>query len=471
MKKFIGFALILTLIASSFTGCWFDKDPTEEEIQMTEKLTAIYEDLVKNIPDTSDAKAQRDYLFKWATDRDIPVSHDKQGNLIMSKKATEGYEDALATTFQFTIGSGADIQQYEGMATILYIMENVENHGFIRGLFTEVNDNKFTGSQSLSTNYLKGDRLINLTHGEKTLFTIGSAGKMDYEVYKPLQWSTPSYPKAYEISIKGLKSEDAGVVSGLHPNPIKTIGDFLASAKSKGLLIELASFNGGDYADTYPSQATAVVLINENDEEKFQNWFDNEKEKFDDKYEDLNTDDIPDNDYTFTLTPVQSPETVISKEDSSQVFGLIYTMINGTYMKTDEKELIALSNIGYISTQSGDLELGITGKSLNDEILSEMNSTFKVICGLNDATIEITDTFPTWTANEESPLLLYLTDKFKTDFDKKVKSTSVLTTSECAVFKNKKDALDVISMSVNFENGVHEIEVLCSMLADNSTNM
>ena len=155
---------------------------------------------------------------------------------------------------------------------------------------------------------------------------------------------------------------------------------------------------------------------------------------------------------------------VISKDDSTKVLSLLYTMINGIYYKSDEGDVIAASNIGTIRTTTGNLDVSICSRSLDQSTLNEMASTFGVICGLNDVNNDVLNGYPIWVANENSPLLLRLTDLFKKDYDKKIDWKKTLERSECAVFKEKNEQLDVLSMSVNFENDFTEIEALYQFL-------
>lgn len=458
MKKIISLFLITILILLSCTGCFTNKSETASEEKLSIELNMIYEDLLEKIPDTTDIDSQKEYLIQWATNNKIPVSYDKHGNIIMSKQATKGYEEVENTIFQCPIGTGDPFNQYQAMTTALYLIKNVEKHGFIRVLFTVINNDDLIGANTISSNYLRGDKFINLTWATKTSFTIGSAGTTEYDFSKELEWIKPTYPNAYEISIKGLNGGSSGITSGSHPNPIKIIGNFLASAKSKGVLIELASFNGGESTATYPTEATAVVLINDNDINKFERWFENVSNKFDKQYGDKEKN------YTYTMSPVAVPENVISKDDSTKVFSLLYTMINGIYLKSDEGKILATSNIGTIKTTTGNLDVTICARSLKKDTLEEISSTFEIICGLNDVSYNETNHSPIWNENEESTLLLKLTELFKADFDKKIQHKSITNNTECAVFKSRNENLDILSMSVNFENGVAEIEALKNYL-------
>lgn len=468
IKKLILFACISMIFTFSLTSCLFGEDESELEIQTADKLNNIYSLLLEKLPDTYDVKAQQDFLINWASQNNIPLSYDNYGNLIMSIQATEGYQDAPATILHCSLGTGIPEEHYQALATSLYIMSEQVNHGFVRAIFTPAGSEDFQGAENIASNYIKADRLIDLTFAEKTVFTVGSGGKNLYEFSTPLKWETPHNSAAYEISIEGLKSESSGITSGKHPNPIKTIGDFLAFAKSKGILIELASFNGGESVDTYPSQARATVIIHENDVARFEKWFEKDSKKFLDKYEELG--DVETSSYiTYTMSPVTVPELTISKEDSTKIFSLLYTTINGIYTKNEEGDLLATSTIGTISTSSGNLDLGICGRSIDKAILADMDATFEVICGLNDSSYNKISEFPLWIKDEESDLLLSFTEIFKSEFDKKVKNKTVLRNTECAVFKQRNPELDILSMSINYENKVTEVLALQRLLEATSS--
>ncbi|MGN0710608.1 MAG: hypothetical protein ACI4LO_02520 [Anaerovoracaceae bacterium] len=459
IKRIIALALSAVLIMTLFTGC---KNSKDEEVSVEEKIdfqtNLFFNDLLVNLTDITDVQALRKHLCEWAEEKGIEYSYDKYNNVIMTKHAAEGFEEAPSAIVQCSMGTGDSLLQYQAMAAALYMIDKVQNQGDLRVIFTVADENGYTGAENIDAKYLDADYFINLTHAEKTSFTIGSAGTSHYAFSKELNWIAPTYPNAYELSIRGLNGGSSGITSGPHPNPIKIIGDFLASAKSKGVLMEIASFNGGQAADRYPSDATAVVLINHNDVSRFEKWSTQEIKEFEDKYSETEEN------YTFTITPVESPQTAISKDDSTNILGLMYTMINGTYLKTEEKEVIATSNIGVISTSTGNLNVEICARSLDSAVLEEMGSAFDVICGLNDISHTNTAQSPIWLSDEESPLLISLTEIFDKDFDKKVKYKTTMENTECAIFKNRNPELDILSMSVNLKNNVTELAAVQTFL-------
>ena len=138
-------------------------------------------------------------------------------------------------------------------------------------------------------------------------------------------------------------------------NPIKQLGSVLANFKSTSLLFELASFRGGSAADQTPASASMTVVINSADEEKFIQKMDNALERFYDKY----ADQYPDASYTYE--EVDLPKRVLVSEDAENIVSLLYTAFNGTYYKDDDGNVIALTNIGSISTKNQRLT-GISGR-------------------------------------------------------------------------------------------------------------
>ena len=111
MKRILSLVLTLTLIISCLTGCFAEEETTTAEEKMNAQITMLYNGLLVSLPDISDVDAQKDYLYDWATKNNIAAVFDSHGNVIMSKKATEGYEEAPATTFHCSLGVGAPLEQ------------------------------------------------------------------------------------------------------------------------------------------------------------------------------------------------------------------------------------------------------------------------------------------------------------------------------------------------------------------------
>lgn len=86
---------------------------------------------------------------------------------------------------------------------------------------------------------------------------------------------------AYKISISGLTGGTPDGRISSYPNPVKMFGDLLASFKTNSLIFELSSISGGNSSSSYPKNAEMVIVVSEDDVEKFTAKLDKAIEKFD----------------------------------------------------------------------------------------------------------------------------------------------------------------------------------------------
>ena len=98
--------------------------------------------------------------------------------------------------------------------------------------------------------------------------------------------------------------------------------------------------------DLYPRRAEAVIVLQENDVTSFTSRFENSYENVAEYYEDL------DESFEYTMTEIALPDRVIADDDTANIVSLMYTIINGTYYRSDDDEVTAFSNIGKISTKN-----------------------------------------------------------------------------------------------------------------------
>lgn len=381
MKKLTSILLLLTLIFSvcTFTGC-----NTVEEENIEETLDSKYTEYLELLSSTDSNKDIMRYLLSWANENDIRVSYDEYSNVIMSSKATEGYENAETNIFQCTVDLENPESSALSMSVASYIIQNTDNHGFIRVLFTTPEN---TGK--LSRTYLTADNFISLDWFSKNSLLIGSAGTDYYTASRRLKFDKASYTDAYQIVIEGLP-EISFKSSQDCPNPITIIGDILANAKSNGILLELASLNGGSSSDTYPTSFTCTILVNQKDANNMKKRVNSAMDNFYDKYT------VDPETFSFTYSEVEAPEWVISYEDAARIISFIYTCPDGDYLKDDSGELIAKANLGSFHTDNIGFTAKIAAASKNSDVLSEMETVFETVCGLSEISYSKESGDPVW---------------------------------------------------------------------------
>ena len=172
---------------------------------------------------------------------------------------------------------------------------------------------------------------------------------------------------------------------GGKPNAIKTLGSMLANFKSTSMLFEISSFYGGSSADLVPSSAGITIVVNSSDASKFESKMDSAIEKFMDKY----SDDYPEIDYTYKETDI--PSKVLTKEETDNIVSLMYTALNGVYNKDDDGNVVAITNIGKISSKNGTLRINVGIMSYIEEFLDEISESYRTISGLCNVKYKCTE--------------------------------------------------------------------------------
>lgn len=103
-----------------------------------------------------------------------------------------------------------------------------------------------SSAENLSSQYFEdGADVFYLGSSVSSRVANMTGGFEEYSLSKALSHKSPSYTKAYKISISGLPAQKFGTESAYVPNPIKTLGNQLANLKSGSIWFELASFDGG----------------------------------------------------------------------------------------------------------------------------------------------------------------------------------------------------------------------------------
>jgi len=170
------------------------------------------------------------------------------------------------------------------------------------------------------------------------------------------------------------------------------------------------------------------------------------QEKFQDKYE----RDFPEASYT--LTEIAPPAEVINNDDAANILSLLYTTINGVYKTSEEDNegtILAVANIGKLTTMDNRMEVNILARSVDPIVLTEMADAYNATAYLSDATFQIINQTTIWPFDPEHQFSLDFIAIAKEMDLKKLSTSPTFLTSECVIFYEKKKDINMISFSVN----------------------
>lgn len=471
MKRKISILVITLLFVSSFLSCGIISNDKIRNDQIETGVLEEYNNLINASKNFTSVEKFDNYLLKWANKRDIKASYDNYENVIMSKAPAAGYENGNSVNIQTSIGLTDMKERCLSIAMSLFLIENATENNFTRIIFTNNDKGDFSGAKGIDSRYLFTDYQVNLDWSydkeeSPPAFTVlnNSAGTSIGQMTQSLEYVASNYSNAYEISIKNLNGGNSGIISGQHPNPIKTIGDLLASCKSSGILFELGSFNGGSSPDTYPTNASITLAINDNDVSKFTKKVENAQNKFKDTYGDN------EGNYTYTIKEIDPLNQVLKLENTDSIVSLLYTLINGVYLRDEETgETIATSNIGQISTLYNEFKLIACGRSVEKNGLNQLKDAYNIIASLSDMNYLILGETPVWESKDDNKLLNAVTTLGKDKYGIEPKILRSFAETENAYFIRNKYLIDIISIKINTDNYITQTQLLLDIIKENKS--
>lgn len=445
MKKLISIVLIIAMLGTalfSMTGCGQDEENLSSKI--TEKLMAYQTDLEDSKASFKSNADIRDYLTGWAKVKGIEATVDSHDNVIMSIKSSKKYKDADPAVILCTF----DAKQFDKciipMSIALYLAKNNESTGKLNVIFASENNHDFSGIRTLNNKYFTDkSKVFCLNNGQKNMWSTKTGARSTYEFTNDISFTAPTGDKAYKIKIKGLPGGIPNAKISSYPNPIKEIGDLLAYFKTNALIYELADVHGGVSGNVYPRSASATVVINEDDFDKFQSRMEKAIENFNDSH----LEDYPEMTYTYEEVPL--PDKVLTQECLNEFVIVLYTLIDGVYYKDDDKNLVSITSIGSISCKDNTCVVTAVGNSLSLTNLKEIDTTYSTICGLSNIRYKKTDGQRNWFAIEDKKFYQDIAKAFSDYSDKDIEFKDCVPATNASYAYQKNNHADIINVTVN----------------------
>jgi len=461
----------------------------KERIVMTMKEILIdlqpvevfkYFEKLSQIPRGSgNEKEVSDYLVSFAKENSLEYVQDPALNVVIKKKATQGYENSPSVVLQghmdmvcekntdvehdFTkdplklriiddkiYASGTTLGADNGIAVAMglaILSSNEYKHPSIELLVTTSEETGMDGAMALDPKNVEGRTLINIDSEEEGTLLVSCAGGVTSKVTIPIIWeSADSNLVPYIIKIRGLKGGHSGMeINKERGNSNKLMGRILMSIFSeKGF--KLSSLNGGSKHNAIPRESDAIILVKSEDKTLVEKKILECEEYF--KTE-LRTSD-PDVKVEFEVLST-APTEMLTKESTNNVVNYLYLIINGiTSMSMDIKDLVESSlNLGVVSTHKDYIEfissIRSSVRSLKNELYNRIVATAK-LCG---GSVVAESDYPEWAYNPDSKIRTIFENTYENMYGKKPIITAIHAGLECGLFAEKFGEIDAISFGPN----------------------
>ena len=430
---------------------------------------------------TGHTKAVEKYVVDFAKSLNIDVKQDKVGNVLITKPASKGMENAPTVILQAhldmvpqknsnvkhdflkdpidayidgdkvkarstTLGADNGI----GAAAILAVMEdNSLKHGKIEGLFTIDEEEGMVGAFGLEAGFLTGSILLNLDTEEEGELCVGCAGGIDENVsWQFKEVEVPEGDVAVKISLTGLKGGHSGGEIHLgRGNANKLMFRLLKKAVAE-VEARLSFVDGGSLRNAIPREAFAIVTVPTENVDDLLDLVDEYNDIYNEEYRDI------ENNLTLKAEKTDLPKTLIPEEIQDDLINAVEACPNGVISMLQEfpGTVEASTNIASVKSSEGKVEIKFLTRSSFETKKQALDSSIQSLFSLADAKVEAVNAYPGWQPNIHSKTLQVMKDVYNAKFGKDPIVQVVHAGLECGIILDSTPGLDIVSFGPTIMN-------------------
>ncbi len=445
-------------------------------------LWAFFEDIC-NIPHPSKKEEKIiEYVKEFGQKHGLETETDHVGNVIIRKPATPGMEDCKTIVLQghldmvpqknndkthdfekdpiepvidgewvkangTTLGADNGI----GVAAALAVLESKDlEHGPIECLFTVDEETGMTGAFALKPGFVKGDILINMDSEDEGELYIGCAGGVDTNAFfNYKEEPAPEGHVTYNVEVKGLKGGHSGLDIPLGRGNANKIINRLLWQANRELGLQLVSIDGGSLRNAIPREASAVVMVPE------ENTGDFEKLTRDLEAKVVKELKSVDPNVQMKASKASLPAaTIIEKELARKFFNGVYGCPNGVIrMIAEMPDVVETStNLAILKSDGKRIEVATLQRSSVDSAKEDLGNMMRSVFELAGAEVEHTGEYPGWKPNVDSPILKTMKEVYNKKFGKVPEQKVIHAGLECGLMGGVYPNLDMISFGPTIRN-------------------
>lgn len=435
----------------------------------------IFEEITRHPRPSKKEEKILAYIKDFAAKLGLPVKEDSVGNLAIRKPATPGMEGRAGVAIQAhvdmvceknrdvqfdfdndpiqpwidgdwvkargtTLGADNGIGLAMGMAVLA---SKDMKHPEFELLCTVDEETGLTGAIKLGTDLLEtSEVLINLDSEEDGHFTIGCAGGLNTNaVYKMETESVPEGYAAYEIGIKGLRGGHSGIeINDGRANSVVLLTRMLWDISHK-FKAKLASFDSGNKHNAIPREGFAIILIRKEDEGALRAFIEETETAF--RAEWLTKEPS----ISLVFQAADMPASVMADAFARTLLNSFYAMPHGVLrMSPDIPGLVQTSmNFAIVETSGDEIKVLTSQRSLMESEKYSLSDKVRSIYELAGAEVLVSDGYPAWQPDINSPILATAKNIFKDMYGKEPVIEVIHAGLECGLVGEKYPGMDMLS--------------------------
>lgn len=439
---------------------------------------------INQIPRGSgDEQAISDFLVDFAKTRGFEVIQDEFLNVLMSKPATPGYEDAPGVIIQghmdmvcdknedtvhdFTkdpiemiidgdhlTANGTTLGADNGIAVAmgLAVFDSSDlQHGPLEMIVTTDEEVGMTGAIEFDKSLLKGEYFLNLDSEEEGEFTVSCAGGLKSIINLPIskQLLKSEGFICKEIALKKLTGGHSGVdINKNRANAIKLIGRILCKLDEK-VDIQLIDIHAGQKDNVIPREAFFTVVFPKEQEDAFEGVLDDVALLLANEYRATE----PTIELISDTLDVPDEIEVLEEENLEAVIFLLMGLPNGVQsMSAEIKDFVESSlNIGKIAVEDDHIVFLFAVRSSVASLKYHISEQLELFAKHTNADFIKTAEYPEWALVAESELLNKAVEVYTAKYGKAPLVKGIHAGLEPGVFLEKRSDIQAISLGPDMD--------------------
>lgn len=452
--------------------------------ELEPKMVMEIFDEITQVPRPSKKEEKiRNYLLEFARSHDLEAKTDKIGNVVITKPATQGYENAPTVilqghmdmvcesndkSFDFentpiktvvdgewvraegtTLGADNGI----GVAAALAAMTEPDLiHGPLEALVTVDEETGMTGAFELGEGMISGSILLNLDSEDDAEIFVGCAGGVDtvctFDYHRSFAPKDFTY---FKIDIaKGQGGHSGGDIHLGRANANKLLARFIFDL-SKKYEICVCEIDGGNLRNAIPRAAHAVIGVHTSKKEKVRVALNHYMAEIENEYHDLEPT------LEITMESVAQPDFCIDSQTSTNLIRALYCAPHGVISMSRVMEGLVETSTNLASVKMKDdnkIVVTTSQRSSVDSRKWDIANQVEALFLLAGAKVEHGDGYPGWQPNLDSPIMKIASEAYEELYGIKPAIKGIHAGLECGLFLEKFPHLDMVSFGPTLR-GVH----------------
>lgn len=333
-----------------------------------------------------------------------------------------------------------------GVAMMMALAEADHRPVPLQLLFTVDEEAGMTGAAGLDPSMLglNGKIMINIDTEDDTEITIGAAGGRDVELHWQGTRQASPTTAYYQLSLNGLK----GGHSGIEINQGRANANRLVARALHGLAsqagAQLGGLVGGSRRNAIPDRCTAHLFLAANTDAAAKTLVANCNQQWQRLYANR------DNAIALRLEPCDQPPpaTCLTNDSTQALARLMCALPTGIFEMTPEIPVLveASCNMAIVELTEPLVKIICSVRGTTAEALDNLCDTVQSVACLAGAKTKISDGYPGWKPQLESPLLRCAIVQYEHQVGNRPKVHAVHAGLECGLLLQKMPGLDTISI-------------------------